>query len=90
MLDDEAEWGVSRLDTYRDFAGKVKALGEGLKKLLHDLKAQGKRIVAYGAAAKGATLLNSLISAVRAWTMSSTAAPINRASSCRETTFRSH
>lgn len=59
MLADEAEWGVSRFDTYRDFAGKVKALCGDLRKLLHGLKAEGNRIVAYGAAAKGATLLNS-------------------------------
>ena len=59
MLDDENAWGVSRPETYRDFADKVKSLGGKLTKLLCDLKAQGKRIAAYGAAAKGTTLLNS-------------------------------
>jgi SAM-dependent methyltransferase len=59
MLDDEAAWGVSRPDTYRNFASKVNALRSDLKKLLHSLKVDGKRVAAYGAAAKGATLLNS-------------------------------
>lgn len=59
MLDDEDAWGVSRPDTYADFASKVSALRAELRKLLYDLKAQGKQIAAYGAAAKGATLLNS-------------------------------
>ncbi len=59
MLDEESSWGVSRPDTYRDFADKVKRLGEKLRTLLGDLKAEGKRIAAYGAAAKGTTLLNS-------------------------------
>jgi 2-polyprenyl-3-methyl-5-hydroxy-6-metoxy-1,4-benzoquinol methylase len=59
MLDDESAWGVSRPETYRDFADKVKSLGGKLTKLLRDLKTEGKRIAAYGAAAKGTTLLNS-------------------------------
>jgi SAM-dependent methyltransferase len=59
MIDEEKAWGVSRPETYRDFAGKVRRLGEELTKLLRDLKANGKRIAAYGAAAKGTTLLNS-------------------------------
>jgi SAM-dependent methyltransferase len=59
MLDEEEAWGVSRPETYRDFADKVKRLGRKLTTLLRDLKAEGKRIAAYGAAAKGTTLLNS-------------------------------
>jgi SAM-dependent methyltransferase len=59
MLDDEAAWGVSRPNTYRDFASKVNALRADLRTLLHGLKVEGKRIAAYGAASKGATLLNS-------------------------------
>ncbi len=59
MLDEEEAWGVSRPETYRDFADKVESLGRKLTKVLRDLKAEGKRIAAYGAAAKGTTLLNS-------------------------------
>ena len=44
---------------YRDFAGRVAALKDELRALLARLKAEGKRIAAYGAAAKGSTLLNT-------------------------------
>ena len=52
-------WGVDRLELYRGFAGRVDdAARRSLRALLADLKAQGKRIAAYGASAKGSTLLN--------------------------------
>ncbi len=54
---DSAE-GLTRWEYYRDFAGRVEDLKAGLRRLLQDLKAKGARIAAYGAAAKGATLLN--------------------------------
>jgi len=43
---------------YRDFAGRVRALEASLVNLLCSLKAEGSRLAAYGAAAKGSTLLN--------------------------------
>ena len=43
---------------YAGFAGRVEALRAALLALLAGLKAQGKRIAAYGASAKGSTLLN--------------------------------
>jgi hypothetical protein len=43
----------------RDFAGRVLQLKDKLRALLAGLKADGKRIAAYGAAAKGSTLLNT-------------------------------
>jgi SAM-dependent methyltransferase len=49
------------MDTYRyyqDFSHNVVALKEKLLGLLHQLKESGKRIAGYGAAAKGATLIN--------------------------------
>ena len=54
----EGREGVDRFDYYRDFAQRVHRLKGQLLALLHDLKAQGKRIAAYGAAAKGSTLIN--------------------------------
>ena len=39
-------------------AQRVAASARALRELLADLKAQGKRIAAYGASAKGSTLLN--------------------------------
>ena len=54
----EAEAGMATIDYYHDFAGQVRALVDELRELLAGLKAGGARIAAYGAAAKGATLLN--------------------------------
>jgi SAM-dependent methyltransferase len=58
LLAEEAAWGVDRLDFYKDFGQKVEGLKKQLVTLLKDLKGKGKRIAAYGAAAKGCTLLN--------------------------------
>ena len=58
MLDEEIAWGVNRLDFYQGFAQKVESLKESLVNLLKEFKQDGKRIAAYGAAAKGSTLLN--------------------------------
>jgi SAM-dependent methyltransferase len=54
----ERDEGVDRVDFYRDFARKVERLKADLLSLLRGLRAQGKTIAAYGAAAKGATLIN--------------------------------
>jgi SAM-dependent methyltransferase len=43
---------------YRKFAGQVEKLKEDLVGLLNELKKKNKKIVGYGAAAKGNTLLN--------------------------------
>jgi hypothetical protein len=58
LLAAEEAWGVSRPETYRAFAKRVGGLKEELVALLGKLKAEGKTIAAYGAAAKGSTLLN--------------------------------
>ncbi|MDW8344337.1 MAG: class I SAM-dependent methyltransferase [Verrucomicrobiae bacterium] len=58
LLQDEANWGVDRYEFYTDFGQRVRTLGETLRRLLTDLKHRGHRLAAYGAAAKGATLLN--------------------------------
>ncbi len=59
LLDEEARWGVDRPEFYADFARRVEALRSSLRALVGELKAAGRRIAAYGAAAKGATLLNT-------------------------------
>jgi hypothetical protein len=59
LLEEEASWGVGDVDFYRGFADRVTELGGALRGLLAGLKGEGKRIAAYGAAAKGSTLLNS-------------------------------
>jgi SAM-dependent methyltransferase len=58
LLRDEANWGMDSFEYYNDFARGVEELKKSLCGLLASLKQDGKRIAAYGAAAKGSTLLN--------------------------------
>ena len=58
LLDEEQSWGVSELSAYGDFRRRVEALKSDLCDRLYALKSQGARIAAYGASAKGSTLLN--------------------------------
>lgn len=58
LLEEERGWGVSDAEFYRRFAARVGRLKEELRGLLSGLKAEGRRVAAYGAAAKGSTLLN--------------------------------
>lgn len=57
LLQSEAERKVDCIDYYRDFADRVFEIKRSLLEILWDLKQQGKRIAAYGAAAKATTLL---------------------------------
>ncbi|HEY2658086.1 MAG TPA: class I SAM-dependent methyltransferase [Caulobacteraceae bacterium] len=50
--------GLDHLTAYADFADRVRATKRDFLRLLIGLKDQGARIVAYGAPAKGNTLLN--------------------------------
>lgn len=59
LLKEEAQRGVSEYAFYQAFADRVHQLRVGLKELLVKLKKEGKKIAAYGASAKGSTLLNS-------------------------------
>lgn len=58
LLTEEAAWGVDKAEFYSSFGSRVAALRAELVDLLRNLKAQGKTIAAYGASAKGSTLLN--------------------------------
>jgi SAM-dependent methyltransferase len=58
LLAEELAWGVGRFATYRDFGARVEALKATLTSMLAGFKRRGDRIAAYGAAAKGSTLLN--------------------------------
>jgi SAM-dependent methyltransferase len=57
-LADEKSKGVGSLAYYEDFAANVLAIKRSLRELLAQLKQQGKTMAAYGASAKGSTLLN--------------------------------
>jgi SAM-dependent methyltransferase len=54
----EQEAGLASIDVYADFEARVRAAKRDLLELLVKLKREGRSVVAYGAAAKGATLLN--------------------------------
>lgn len=58
MLDAEQAWGVDDAGRYALFQSDVERLRSRLVDLVNQLKGQGCSIAAYGAAAKGTTLLN--------------------------------
>jgi len=56
----EAALGLDKEWFYKDFAHRVRVLRDSLAGLLVSERAKGKRIACYGAAAKGATMVNYL------------------------------
>jgi SAM-dependent methyltransferase len=58
LLEEEAKWGLNHFAFYQRFSKKVEELKGSLRNLLGELKRDGNRLAAYGAAAKGSTLLN--------------------------------
>lgn len=54
----EAAFGLDRIETYSDFQSRIAPVKEKLLSFLWEAKRNGKKVVAYGAAAKGNTLLN--------------------------------
>ena len=59
MLEAEESAGVAGVAYYRDFSARVDQLKHNLRALLVDLNTAGRRVAAYGASAKGSTLLNT-------------------------------
>ncbi|OGH70399.1 MAG: hypothetical protein A2754_03515 [Candidatus Magasanikbacteria bacterium RIFCSPHIGHO2_01_FULL_47_8] len=57
-LDKEISLGLRRLEAYQAMAKKIVECKERVTKLIYELRNQGKRLAAYGAPAKGNTLLN--------------------------------
>jgi len=57
-LADEREQGLTEAGYYLQFADRVDGVRAGLRTLVTELRADGKRVAAYGAAAKGAMMLN--------------------------------
>ena len=60
MLAAEQHWGVNRIETYSDFSGRVASLKNTLLCIIRGLNDSGRRVGAYGAPAKGNTMLNYL------------------------------
>jgi SAM-dependent methyltransferase len=58
FLTEERDCGLNRIDYYHGFAQRVQTLKTEVSSLLRNLKSDGKHLAAYGAAAKGAVLLN--------------------------------
>lgn len=58
VLTEETQAGIGNEETYHAFAKRVETQKSELLSLLKELKAHGKKIVGYGAPAKGHTLLN--------------------------------
>jgi SAM-dependent methyltransferase len=57
LLRQETERKVDTMEYYKDFAARVNEIKRSLHQMLCDLKNRGRRIAAYGAAAKAATML---------------------------------
>ena len=61
LLAEEHRLGIDRFGSYYESFGKrVEEIKRQVLKILHDLKKQGKRVAAYGASAKGSTMLSYL------------------------------
>lgn len=58
LLAEETRKGVNSLAYYEGFGNQVRTIRDELVALLAKLKREGRRIAAYGASAKGSTLLN--------------------------------
>lgn len=58
MIQNEIDKKLNTVEPYRGLADRVANIKEELIKILSNLKKQGKKIVGYGAPAKGNTLLN--------------------------------
>jgi SAM-dependent methyltransferase len=58
LLDRERRAGLDQLSVYQDFQNRALSTKQALLRFLLDEQRSGRRVVAYGAAAKGNTLLN--------------------------------
>ena len=58
LVAEEQAAGMTTFEYYENFARRIAILKQQLLELIGGLKAQGKTIAAYGASAKGSTLLN--------------------------------
>jgi SAM-dependent methyltransferase len=58
LLDEERNAGIGNISYYRSFTHRIDVLKENLCRLLPTLRREGKRVAAYGAAAKATTLMS--------------------------------
>ena len=58
LMAEEKRRGMQKTDLYQTFQGKADRIRDEFRAFLEEQKASGQKVVAYGAAAKGNTLLN--------------------------------
>jgi len=58
LIEKEKKFGITNISTYTNFSEKCKAVKQSIREFFISAKNEGKKIVCYGAAAKGNTLLN--------------------------------
>lgn len=58
VIEDEKVFGLDKISTYEDFSRNIEKIKMDSTKLLIQIKQSGKKIAAFGAAAKGNTFLN--------------------------------
>ena len=58
-LKQELAMGLTETAAWKKFAARVRHIQKSLPELIRGLRAQGKRVIGYGASAKGNTLLNT-------------------------------
>ena len=58
MLEREKEFGLQEIPTYTDFTKTIENVKKNICDFFHSATKENKKIVCYGAAAKGNTLLN--------------------------------
>ena len=58
LLEEELQFGLENINIYKNFKLKVENIKNKLNSILREIKLNNKKIFAYGAAAKGNTLLN--------------------------------
>ncbi|NCY20327.1 class I SAM-dependent methyltransferase [bacterium] len=58
IMEEEKNKGLMDVKTYREFQSRAEKIRDRLLRFLKDCKQKGKKVAAYGAAAKGNTLMN--------------------------------
>jgi hypothetical protein len=58
LLQSEDDFGIRSSAYYRGFQNRIEAVRDGFQRFIHTVKADGKTMAGYGAAAKGNTLMN--------------------------------
>ena len=58
LLDEEERFGLTQIETYTDFQARADRVKDDFIAFLIEQKRAGQHVAAYGAAAKGNTLLN--------------------------------